>query len=484
MESAVVDDDNDPSDTNNNSTTHTSVGDCINNTILATGVFTSAELYRLARAPITSQSTVGQQRPHHSHHHHPGLGTTIHPPSQPPSSQMLGHQLQVVKLEQEASQGQYCGNNGTVVSRTNGFSPDSHSHHASHQMIGSPIPMTQSSMTGAASSSASSSPSYAVGLNDLPPHKRLRRMQASEAGEVEVHEVRGHQMQLHHHHQQQPLYNWSDGHSDSEVSLIKSESPSVGSGGLYTHVHVGENPLSPHSTLYHHMQQPHLPSTPHHHHIHPQHHHHHHQQHQSQQQVLKYQENGDTLSDFVNLVSALSCPSDGHFWSDQTGPQHQSSSHTGSSDPSDEVEDSKSLREDQQEEEDLRDEQVVSHQLQVMSQYHSHLPGMQPPPPTARPVMTPVLESRWNGIPSPPTAGPSAGYLLPEKDVSLGYFRPAFFVSQGLNDPPPQIMLMAQQQHQQQQQVHQQQAQTQRELSSPVSRSNVKGSPSPPKSPS
>lgn len=486
MESAVVEDENDPSDTNNNSTSHTSVGDCINNTILATGVFTSAELYRLARAPITSQTTVSHQQRSHSHHHHAPLGNSLqlHTPAQQPSSHMLGQQqqLQVVKLEQEA--GQYCSNNGSSNSRTNGgFSPDPHAHHTAHHMLSSPIQMTQTSITGPASSSASSSPSYAVGLTDLPPHKRLRRMQPSDGTDGEVHEVRGHQMHL--HHQQQPQYNWADGHSDSDVSLIKSESPVVGAGGLYSHLHVTESPLSPHPALYHHMQQPHVPSAPHHHHVHQQQHHHHHQQHHSQQHsVLKYQENGDTLSDFVNLVSALSCPSDGHFWSDQAAGQHQSSSHTGSSDPADEVEDSKSLRDEQQEEEEVRDEQAASHQLQVMSQY-GHLPGMQPPPPTARPVITPVLDSRWNSLPSPPATAPSSGYLLPEKEVSLGYFRPAFFVSQGLNDSSAQLMLMAQQPHPQQQQLQASQGgHNQRELSSPASRSNVKGSPSPPKSPS
>lgn len=459
MESAVVEDENDPSDSNNNSSTNTSVGDCINNTILATGVFTSAELYRLARAPITSQTT-GHQRPHHihAHHHSLSLGHQLPPP------QLLVHhqQLQAVKLEQEPNQSQYCSNNGNGSRNTNGFSPDP-AHH-SHQMLGSPNPIAlpQTSVTG--SSSASSSPSYVVGMSqvsDLPPHKRLRRMHQSD-GDAEAGDVRGHQTQLHHH---QAQYSWTDGHSDADVSLIKSES-SAGSG-LYTHLHVAETPLSPHPTLYHHMQQSHIPSAPHHHHVHQ-------QQQSQQQQVLKYQENGDTLSDFVNLVSALSCPSDGHFWPDQ-GP-HQGSSHHGS-DPSDEMDEAKSLREDQQEEDDLRDQHVASHQLQVMAQY-GHLPGMQlpppPPPPTARPVVAPVLDSRWSSMSSPPS-GASTGYLLPDKDVSLGYYRPAFFVSQGLTDSSAQLMLMPQQQHS---------SSSQRELSSPVSRSNLKGSPSPPKTPS
>lgn len=465
MESAVVEDDNDPNDSNNNSST--TVGDCINNTILATGVFTSAELYRLARAPITSL-TAGHQRSHHMHQH--SSSSSGH---QLPPSQLLAHhhqqQLQAVKLEQEPNQSQYCSINGTSSRNTNGFSPDPHPHH-SHQMMGSPnpIPIPQSSVTG--SSSTSSSPSYVVGMSqvsDLPPHKRLRRMHAPD-GDSETNEVRGHPTQLHH---QQSQYSWTDGHSDSDVSLIKSES-SAGSS-LYAHLHVSETPLSPHPTLYHHMQQSHISSVPHHHHhVHQQQ-----QQQQSQQQVLKYQENGDTLSDFVNLVSALSCPSDGHFWpGDQS--QHQASSHHGS-DPSDEIEEAKSLRDDQQEDDDMRDHQhVTSHQLQVMAQY-GHLSGMQlpppPPPPTARPVVTPVtLDSRWNNVPSPP----APGYLMPEKDVSLGYFRPAFFVSQGLSDSSAQLMLMPQQQHQHS-------GGSQQDLSSsPDPRSHGKGSPSPPQTPS
>lgn len=452
-----------PSDGNNNSTSR-SAGECINNnTILATGVFTSAELYRLARAPITSQTSGHQQRSHHIHaHHHPSLATGHQLPQQ-----LLVHhhqQLHAIKLEEDQHQSQYCSNNGTGDSRnTNGFSPDSHAHH-SHPILGSPnpIPLPQTSIAG--SSSASSSPSYVVGMShvsDLPPHKRLRRVHPSDAA-AEAADARSHQ--VHEHQHQQPQYgSWSDsGHSDSDASLIKTESSS--GSGLYTHLHMAEAPLAPHPSLYHHMQQQHAQSMGH-----PVHQ----QQQPSQQQVLKYQENGDTLSDFVNLVSALSCPSDGHFWPEQPVP-HQSSSHHGS-DPSDEMDEAKSMREEQQEEDDLRDQQqAASHQLQVMAQY-GHLPGMQlpppPPPPTARPVLTPGLESRWGNMSSPP----SAGYLLPEKDVSLGYFRPAFFLTQGLSESSAQLMLMPQQQ---------QQHITQRDLSSPVTRSNLKGSPSPPKSPS
>ena len=486
MQDALADDD-EGTNSNPNSSHMMMSSNTISDTILATGVFNSAELYRLARASITDptpgilttlalpvNSLVVQRQQQMHHHHHLS------------SQQHLQHLH--VKNEHDLSPSYLnCNDNGDgndqvrhvncQTSGSNGnsnnFSPGQHArqqHLNSNNLTSLTHPPDSSpsyviDMTSNQSNSQMTGHHSHIPVNHTPssnnnnPHKRIRRMLHSSNMAQSVVEVTpaivsvsGHEtevssrQQMNHyqqHHHQPSSWN------ESDESLIKTEtlSPSP-----YTHIHVSDasSPaMSPHQSqhhqlLYHHpgQMQSHSPS-----HTQVAHHYHQHlnqvsktglnQHHQtglssSPSSVLKYQENGDTLSDFVNLVSAMS--SDGHLvaWPDQS----THGSHPGS-DPEEVDEHSKSIRDGG--EEDIRLERDPG----IM---YGSIPSLPPPPPppTARPVITSHVsghDGRWINASSPSGTTSPAAYLLQEKDnVGVGYFRPAFFVTS--TDPSQHLMLM------------------------------------------